>query len=200
MKQVNEVIAEGATEARMSLNIGCGADAWGDVRVDKDKKYCGSRSSLNLVGDAEHLPFRDKVFEEVRAYHVLEHLLDWKKALKEWTRVSPKIDIKIPKEPYMSNGIHTFLLELTNLVFLTNRSLKALNFPEKRLEHKWAVTPQSVINILEAEGYTIRLKLNKFPLFKPLERIKKLKPFLPRTAFEYEIVGFKSNKARAEAF
>lgn len=178
----------------MRLNIGCGTDPWGDIRLDINKEHYGVRSSLNIVADAGHLPFRDEAFEEARAYHVLEHLLDWKKALEEWKRVSQKIDIKIPKEPYISIGIRAFLLELTNLVFLTNRSLKALNFPKRRMEHKWAINPQPVIDTLKEEGYTIHLTLNAFPFFKHLERIKKLKPFLPRTAFEYEIIGVKSKE------
>ena len=185
---------EGADGTQMRLNIGCGADPWGDIRLDINKEHYGARSSLNIVADAGHLPFRDEAVEEVRAYHVLEHLFDWKNALKEWARVSPKIDIKNPSETYISNGIRSFLLELANLVFLTNRSLKVLNFPKRRIEHKWAINPQSVINALEEEAYTVHLTLNTFPFFKPLERIKKLKPFLPRTAFEYEIIGVNSNK------
>ena len=181
----------------MRLNIGCGADPWGDVRLDKNKKYFGVQSRLNIVADATCLPFRDEVFKEVRAYHVLEHLLDWKSALKEWMRVaSSKIDVKIPTETYIGIGIRLFLLELSNLVFLTTRSIESIDFPKKRMEHVWAIKPQSVIKTLVDDGYMIQFTIEKFPFFKPLGQVKRLKPFLPKATFEYRIVGVKNSKPK----
>jgi SAM-dependent methyltransferase len=41
----------------------------------------------NVVGDAHHLPFRDKIFDRVFAFNVFEHLIDPKNAAQEIRRV-----------------------------------------------------------------------------------------------------------------
>jgi len=57
---------------KMKLNVGCGWDAWGDIRVDITNNYLGKRTNLKMVADANYLPFRDKVFQELRAYHIID--------------------------------------------------------------------------------------------------------------------------------
>jgi len=44
--------------------------------------YLTGESSANLIADAQRLPFIDKCFSELRAFHVLEHIRNWKKALE----------------------------------------------------------------------------------------------------------------------
>jgi len=66
-----------------------------DMRRDILEK---ARSTSCLIGthactefiraDAKFLPFRDLVFERVLSMEVLEHILDWKKAVAELVRVS----------------------------------------------------------------------------------------------------------------
>ena len=84
-----------------TINVGCGSDSWGDVKLDcarapKEYYLTNNQSSANIIADARHLPFIDKCFSELRAFHVLEHIKDWEKALKEWCRVANKVKIRVP--------------------------------------------------------------------------------------------------------
>ena len=51
------------------LNIGCGEDQFGDVRLD-----LAPPSSTMIVADAQNLPFRDSVFDRAYERNVLKHL------------------------------------------------------------------------------------------------------------------------------
>jgi hypothetical protein len=88
----------------LKLNVGCGRDSWGDVKLEIDRDYwLHKRQSINFFADARFLPFRDKCFEELRIYHVLEHIQDWKQALSECCRVSRTVSVEVPKEPIILN-------------------------------------------------------------------------------------------------
>lgn len=84
----------------LKLNVGCGDDyIFGDVNIDLypidiERKFTTRSHQLNLKrienfiqADAHYLPFRNGVFEEVQAYHILPHLDDPIKAIKEMLRV-----------------------------------------------------------------------------------------------------------------
>jgi ubiquinone/menaquinone biosynthesis C-methylase UbiE len=64
------------------LNIGCGEEEIGDVRLD-----LVATSAANIVGDAQHLPFRGSVFTEVYERNVLEHMPNPAEHLSEVKRV-----------------------------------------------------------------------------------------------------------------
>lgn len=79
----------------MNLCIGCGHKPEGDVNIDLhvDGSQCGN-VSLNVrrfdnfvLADGSCLPFKDGCFTLVVARHVLEHIPEPLKALKEWHRV-----------------------------------------------------------------------------------------------------------------
>ena len=57
-----------------SLNVGCGSDTWGDVRVDIASNFLSWHFRPTVLADAHYLPFKDGSFEVVKASHVLEHL------------------------------------------------------------------------------------------------------------------------------
>lgn len=89
------------------LDIGCGNKAKGNVNVDlylnrgehRLKEDCLIETSkiTNFVKcDAHSLPFQDKVFEVSYSHHVLEHLENPLKALKEWFRVGKKLFVVVP--------------------------------------------------------------------------------------------------------
>ncbi|MCK4434023.1 methyltransferase domain-containing protein [Candidatus Bathyarchaeota archaeon] len=82
----------------MKLNAGCGCSKWGDIRVDIEKysSLYGRVTTSNIVASIEFLPFRDKVFAEVRCYHVLEHVDNPFNALKELLRIGEKVDVHVP--------------------------------------------------------------------------------------------------------
>lgn len=87
------------TETMESLNIGCGADPWWDVRLDVAFNFLMDTFKPTILADAHYLPFRERSFSIVKASHVLEHLKDPLKALDEMMRVAEaKIILKFPIE------------------------------------------------------------------------------------------------------
>jgi hypothetical protein len=64
----------------MILNIGCGNDREGDVRLDIEPS-----PTTNLIADAHNLPVR-ALFTKIKCYNVLEHLNSPVRALKEMRR------------------------------------------------------------------------------------------------------------------
>lgn len=83
----------------MRLDIGCGKAPRGDVNCDLfigETPHIGGRANTiepksikNFVRcDASYLPFKSSFFDEVVAFHVLEHLENPTKALLEMMRVS----------------------------------------------------------------------------------------------------------------
>jgi len=78
-----------------SLNVGCGSDPWGDVRVDVAFRFITMHFKPTVLADAHHLPFKDGSFELVKASHLLEHLRNPPKALDEILRVATKEVVEI---------------------------------------------------------------------------------------------------------
>ncbi|RLG58992.1 hypothetical protein DRN87_06100 [Candidatus Geothermarchaeota archaeon] len=76
------------------LDIGCGDNPRGTVNVDKylispEIRLSKVETEADVIADVEKgLPFPDKSFEIVTAYHVLEHTENILKALLELIRVS----------------------------------------------------------------------------------------------------------------
>jgi SAM-dependent methyltransferase len=79
-------------EQGMMLNIGCGNNAEGEVRLDIKPTH-----AVNIIADAHYLPFRS-LFQKIKCHEVLEHLKSPVIALKEMKRVLTKgfISIKVP--------------------------------------------------------------------------------------------------------
>ncbi len=83
------------------LNLGSGMDeSEGYVRLD-----CSPRAPVDVRGDMRALPFVDGAFEEVKAFHVLEHLekRDHVQALNEAHRVlapGGRIAVEVPVFPF----------------------------------------------------------------------------------------------------
>ena len=133
------------------LEIGCGA---GNV-IDKAPfgKLFGvdiSHSILNKAklklnkkvhlfqGDAQNLPCRDEVFEQLICSEVLEHLLSPSEALHEMARIlEPRgmAIISVPNEVWI-NRIKSFLLQLGIFRWFVNRGSEYKEMPE-RMEDEW---------------------------------------------------------------
>ena len=60
----------------------------GDLRVDRPL----------VVADAHHLPFKDRSFDYVVCYHILEHMDDPARFIREITRVGRRGHIQSPSE------------------------------------------------------------------------------------------------------
>lgn len=73
------------------VDLGCGLQKiWPSViGVDSLKDYGGQRPpSVDVVSEADSLPlFADKSLDYVYSSHLLEHIVDYRAALKEWWRV-----------------------------------------------------------------------------------------------------------------
>lgn len=79
-------IKKHATEKR-TLNIGSGTSPYIDhfpnsVNLDIEKS-----GFVDILGDAQNLPFKDKTFEVILATEILEHLKEPQKAIDEMKRV-----------------------------------------------------------------------------------------------------------------
>jgi len=72
----------------MDLDVGCGFSLHHRQRVDCLKVDIQRSGFADMICDACNLPFRDKTFDKVFCSHVLEHLVNPIKALKEILRVS----------------------------------------------------------------------------------------------------------------
>jgi len=134
----------------MKLNVGCGFDKWGDIRVDIQpfsNIFYNRKTSANIIADVQHLPFKPKIFNETRCYHVLEHVPNPVEALKELQRVTNgKIIIRVPiwhLYSYIGETItlfKAFLLILKCGTFYFLDTLRKIKKWKKRYgDHKWYI-------------------------------------------------------------
>lgn len=147
----------------VKLNVGCGADTWGNVRLDVSRKYWMARgkSSANILADAQHLPFRNKSFGELRAHEVLEHLPYWRLALSEFCRVSKKISITVPVDSFLprNDWMILFLPTPTYLRFL-------VRLPQRAKEHLWQFNVNVLESLLKKAGFShVETEVINYPIF-----------------------------------
>jgi len=133
----------------ISLNVGCGTDPYGNVRIDIviQRQFYEEKNKLNLIADAHNLPLRRKVFFESRCFHVLEHLTYPNKAINEINRVTKGIvTLRFP----IWHG-YSFLIESISLIkvlfigTLEKKKLiikKILNWKKRYSEHKYYIKPK----------------------------------------------------------
>lgn len=170
---------------------GCGADEWGDVRLDISREYLGVKFRPTIIADAQNLPFKNGSFKITKASHVIEHLENPAKALEEWVRVTrEKLIIKFPTEkdiqPYIISSFVSFNLP---------RLLHEYRMIKRRL-HKWIISLNAITKFLEMHGWKCTITKGTQCLFNILES-RKLRPFkrlvkyLPRITHEYIIVASK---------
>ena len=119
-----------------TLNVGCGNDVWGDVRVDVSQvNQLGDRISPNLIASAEALPFRDGVFSEARCYHVLEHLPNPRKAVREIQRVSESATLRFP----VDDGFKRHMV--ISLLVMHLPGIRSAYLTRKLHAHLWIIHP-----------------------------------------------------------
>jgi len=155
----------------MRLNVGCGTDPWGDIRLDFAREYFGKKSTLNILGDAQHLPFRDKVFSESRMNDVIEHLPSWRLGLKEICRVTHnRIELRFP-----CNSDRAYPNpDMFNSIFIVSPFYLA-TLPRRRREHLWQFTPAVIVREAEKNGYEANYTIQRKPVFQTFtwKRLKK---------------------------
>jgi len=167
-----------------SLNIGCGSDPWGDVRVDVSCSFLTASFKPTILADAHYLPFKDRSFEVVKSSHMLEHLKNPSKALDEILRV-------VTKELVLSFPTEWDILPL--LITPHRAVLKWAYLTRKNRLHLWIIRPEAVLNYLRNKGWTATCeKRYPFSLFDFFSSGRKAKYFKWltrhfRLPFEYTI-------------
>jgi len=156
----------------MKLNVGCGPDPDGDIRVDISRVYwLFGRTTANMIADAQHMPFRDECFDELKAYHLLEHLPDWRKALSEWCRVSKSLDIVFPIDTYLPRTAWIFspVLRPTALGLWS-----LIRLPARTREHLWQFKDKIhlVLRTINKQGFDCQLGYVDAPILWLLAQTK----------------------------
>lgn len=99
----------------LTLNAGSGADTWGSLRVDIQTfsdVYYRKKTSVNIVASIEYLPFKSKIFDKVRCYHVLEHTDRPRECYKELRRVTKgSLRIRVPV-----HHLYSFTIDAVSLL------------------------------------------------------------------------------------
>lgn len=170
----------------MKLNIGCGADEWGDVRLDVTRAPAyhhrsGGPPTVNIIADAQHLPFKEDSFDELRIHEVLEHLPNWRRAVSECIRVTEKISITVPIQSYLPKHY------LTSIYAPTINNFKLiLNLPKRTKEHLW----QFNIKILTTYLHNCGLNIEKVTVtYSPIVNYFKLLKYVPLFKRSWRIIA-----------
>ncbi len=126
----------------LQLNVGCGGDPFGDVRVDMSR-----RGTANVIASAEYLPFANKSFLLVRCWHVLEHCKRPQRALDEAMRVALEVNARFPyrydRVPWVLSWLSTFSPGGVRGGFREiwlDLSTKTVH-PNDPMRHRWMVRP-----------------------------------------------------------
>ena len=141
----------------ISLDIGCGPKKEFDVNIDLNPSF-----RPTIVCDAQHLPFKPKIFDIINCSHCLEHLDNPHLCLAEINRVSEaraKILIGFPLEKNASNAkcylrVLLFNLFMPSFPFAVYEIIKGLEKIRNKsyiVYHKWILTPDYISRFLQIQ-------------------------------------------------
>lgn len=171
-----------------SLNVGCGLDPWGDIRVDRAFDFLNWHFRPTVLADAHYLPFKDGSFKVVKASHVLEHLRNPFEAIDEMLRVaSTDAHFSFPTE------LDVFPLIISGLFpYPRFRALSMALHTRGRRLHLWIINPEVIKRYVRSKGWEYTCKKNTWSIFLFFEGGKKARYFnwLTRTfriSFEYSL-------------
>jgi hypothetical protein len=175
-----------------SLNVGCGLDLWGDVRIDRGCEFLDWRFKPTILADAHYLPFRNGAFKKAKSSHVLEHLKYPVKALNELTRVTQEeIILRFPTEKDIWPLVISRLFPFPHIP-----SLKMAYQTRKGRLHLWIIDPKAIVKYLARKGWNSAYKANTAAFLTFFEGGRKAKYFklltMSRIRFDYEIVAHRS--------
>ncbi len=147
----------------LTLNVGCGADRYGDIRLDVSRKFLNYDMCPNVLADAQHLPFRDKTFTVVKCSDVLEHLPDPFQAMRELVRVNQNcVVVRVPTE---RDIWPVFLLN----VLPPKLNLRYVMQARREHMHLWIMTPWVMMKFLRSMGLKVRFLAQSFCMIPMLE-------------------------------
>lgn len=93
----------------MKLNVGCGGSkyAFYDLKceVNCDVQKPKTRIPDFILADICNLPFKDRAFQKVYAFNVLEHFSDHNKAIGELNRIGNEVTIRFDKIYNLANWL-----------------------------------------------------------------------------------------------
>jgi hypothetical protein len=137
------LLSRSPTQKSWTLNIGCGPDDWGDVRLDLAfETQTGLSSRLNVRADAQALPFREEAFLSCRCWHVLEHVDNPFQVVREILRVSSSADVRFPVDDGYKKHLLIYLINLDLTGFLN--AFRTL----RRRAHIWIINPASLSSMV----------------------------------------------------
>lgn len=129
------------------LDIGCGTSYEAHVRVDIERWSTLYRrpTMANVIASAEFLPFRDTSFNDVQLHHVIEHINNPIRAVREALRVGGRVVFSYPHRRD-GLGLWAEFLECFVLLFQRREPLtflyhtqKMFRWKERMLTHKWQI-------------------------------------------------------------
>lgn len=85
-KKLDSFIESCSTKEKV-LDIGCGNSPYVKYFLNRVGFDIKAGNGVDIVGDAHNLPFNDESFDMILCSEVLEHLVDFKKAISEMHRV-----------------------------------------------------------------------------------------------------------------
>lgn len=123
-----------------TVNLGCGIDPWGDVRVD-----VGRFGKPDIVMDLNSTPwpFKDREFSEARLFHVLEHVRNPQRVLSEACRIAETVHAKFPAEHDRVPDVLKLWTELHIFTAMRHMGYKLFQIfnIEHPQRHRWMIQP-----------------------------------------------------------
>lgn len=177
-----------------TLDIGCGDRPRGDVNLDRF--YYGKWENF-IIGEAHHLPFKDKAFDHIYSSNTLEHLENPLKFFKEAKRVANSIfECIYPTDSMIKKKtIHNLLNLRWSAAFKWKTKVtggRKINYGG----HRWQINNDKTLELLKKAGFT-SVTFNKinFPTIRTNKDRRKwkwkvwLNKYLPRWQLETRFVA-----------
>lgn len=181
---------------KLGLDVGCGwgwfihfaeekvIDIYGfdiNLKLLKEALTFGVRYNRLLISDGQYMPFRDNIFEFIFCWHVLEHIPNPQKTLREITRVLKAKGVFILGVPNESS-ITNFLFKVFRWLFhkgIEHNLIKKIAFYDSTHIREYKLS--SIINMLKNDFYIMKIHFDFLTL--PIFRILKILRFpSPKTS------------------
>ncbi len=144
-----------------------------------------------VVCDAEKLPFADEEFDGLYAGEILEHVIEPRKALREWKRVVEPGGMMVVTTPNAAR--------LLNRVNRERETVNPEHINEMTYREVWKLLESEDLKILECRGIYLEFLFNYFRRGKKVDLLPRLFGH-PRYRPLYPVAMWLGNLARPFAF